>query len=253
MRSFLLFWIVVLATLPAFSQVIESSVYPWNHSPVVKQAGYEERTLLEGATRDFSHLIIQAITLLGNQPAQPTQQLDEEALLLIKAGELTLTLGGKRKILGPGSVVLIMPGDDYRLENKATQPLAYYLMRYTSNEMPDLDLYRLAGGSFWVDGQGVPSTANQQGGTRRLFTGATVMSSRLAMQLTTLDAGLRSYPPHTHRAAEILIILDHPVEVRIEGKLKRAQVGDLIFVESDVSHAIHPVGMEGSTCLAIQF
>ncbi|GAB3641940.1 AraC family ligand binding domain-containing protein [Spirosoma arcticum] len=253
MRPFLLFWIAVLAALPAFPQAIGSNVYSWNHSPVVKQAGYEERILLEGATRDFSHLFIQAVTLVVNPPAQPTQQLDEEALLLIKAGELTLTLGDKRKNLGPGSLVLIMPGDDYRIENKAAQPLTYYIVRYTSNEVPDLDLYRLAGGSFWIDWQEVPATADHQGSTRRMFTGATVMSNRVAVQLTTLDAGLRSYPPHTHRAAEILVLLNHPVEVHIGGKLNRAQVGDVVFVESDVSHAIHTVGNEGSTYFAIQF
>ncbi|WP_332369137.1 hypothetical protein [Spirosoma telluris] len=146
MRSFLLFWVILLASLPAFPQSVLSTVYSYTHLPAVTHPGYEEQTLAEGTTRDFSHVIVQAITIGANQPTQPTQQLDEEAILIIKTGELTLTLGSKHKTLGPGSVVIIMPGDDYQIENKVTQSLTYYQIRYTSNEMPDLDLYQLVGG-----------------------------------------------------------------------------------------------------------
>lgn len=253
MRSFLLAWLVVWAASPALAQAVTSNVYSWDHAPVVKRAGYEERTLLEGTTRNYSHFIVQAITLPANQPAQPTQQLDEEALLVVRAGELTLTLAGKRKTVGPGSVVVIMPGDDYRLENKAAQPLTYYQMRYTSNEMPDLDLYRLAGGSFWVDWQEISATTDQKKGSRQPLSYATVMSSHLALQVTTLGAGQWSQPPHTHPAAEILIVLDHPVQAHIDGALKGAQVGDLIFVESDVAHRIHNSSRESSTYLSLRF
>lgn len=251
MRPFLLLYVAVLATPPAFSQAVHSTVYPWNHAPVANPMGYEERTLLEGSSRDFSHLTLQAIRLPARQPDQPTQQLDEEALLVVKTGELTLTLGGKRQRLGPGSVALIMPGDDYRLTNQAAQPLTYYWLRYTSNEVPDLDLYRLAGGSFAIDGQTLPVTSD--GPTRRLFACASVMSPRLEMQLTTLGPGSESPPAQTQRAAEILIVLDRPVDVCMDGVLKRAQAGDVIFAESEVAHQVEPVGQEGSTYLTIRF
>jgi (S)-ureidoglycine aminohydrolase len=172
--------------------------------------------------------------------------------LIVKAGEVTLTLAGKRKRLGPGCVVLIMPGDYYRVENKAAEPLSYYLMRYTSNHMPDLDLYRLSGGSFWVDWQEVPATADHQEGSRRMVACASVMSNRVEMELTRLDTGLSTQPPHSHRAAELLILLDHPVETHIKGALKGAQVGDVIFVESEVPHCIGNSSQEGSTYLAIR-
>jgi (S)-ureidoglycine aminohydrolase len=251
MRSYLLFCIVILASFPAFSQAITSNVYAYNQLPVVKYTGYEERTLLEGTTRDFSHLIVQAITLGTNQPDQPTQQLDEEAVLIIKTGELTLTLGGRRKILGPGCVAVIMPGDDYRVENKAAQSLTYYLMRYTSNEMPDLDLYRLVGDSFWIDWQDMSSKA--EGENRRIRAYSTIMSNRMVAQITKFGAGLGKQPAHTHRAAEILVILDHPVQVQLDGALKGAQVGDFIFVESETAHSITTSNSEDCTYLSLQF
>jgi (S)-ureidoglycine aminohydrolase len=249
MKSILLFWIVVWASCPAISQAVSSNVYAYNRAPVVNYMGCEERTLLEGTTRDFSHVVVQAITVPANRPSQPAQQLDEEALVVIKTGELTLAIGGKRKSLGPGDVVMIMPGDDYRLENKAAQPLTYYLIRYTSNEMPDLDLYQLMGGSFWIDWQEIAATADRQ----RTVTQATVMSHRVVLKTNILRPGMGNHAPHTHRAAEIIFVLDHPVQARIDGVLKEAQAGDLIFVESDVSHEIDASRPEGSTCLFFQF
>lgn len=253
MRSFLLFWVILLASLPAFPQPILSTVYSYTHAPAVNQPGYEEQTLAEGTTRDFSHVIVQAITIGANQPTQPTQQLDEEAILIIKTGELTLTLGSKHKTLGPGSVVIIMPGDDYQIENKATPSLTYYQIRYTSNEMPDLDLYQLVGGSFWVDWKELATTTNQQGNDQRLVPYPTVMSNRMAIQVARVVSGLGKNLPHMHRAAELLFILDHPVQTQIEGTSHRAHTGDLIFVESDVPHSINTSRPEGGTYLSIQF
>lgn len=253
MRLLLLFWVVFLAPGLAFAQVITSSVYSFSPSATFKQTGYEEQTLAEGNTRDFSHFIVQAITLAAKRPAQSVQQLDEEAILLVKSGELTLTLGKNRKTLVPGSVVMIMPGDEYQIDNEADQPLIYYQIRYTSNEMPDLDLYRLLGNSFWVDWREITATAGQYGSSRRFSPYPTIMSSRVALEMATADAGLAEQPVHAHRAAELFLILDRPVQLRMAGTRKEAQAGDLIFIESEVAHGINPLRGEGYTYVSIQF
>ncbi|ADB41148.1 hypothetical protein [Spirosoma linguale] len=253
MKSFLLFWVFMLFARQAFPQAVLSTVFSYSHSAVSVQTGHEERTLAEGTTRDFPHFLIQAITLEANQPTQPVQQLDEEVILLVRSGELTLMLGGKHKTLVPGSVVMVMPGDDYRVENKASQPLTYYLIRYTSNEMPDLDLYRLLGGSFWADWREIAPTTNQQGSSRKLSPYPTIMSDRVAMEFVSINAGMAGQPVHRHRAAELLLILDHPVQVPIDGAQKEAQVGDLIFIESDVEHGINPARPEGCSYVSVVF
>lgn len=253
MRSIFWGWLLLLAVSPAFAQYLPSKVYRWREAPVVKHAGYEDRTLLEGTTRDFNDFSVHALTIFPNQPAQPAQQLDEELLIIVKEGELAVMVAGKRTILGPGSVVLVMPGDAYQLENKSTKPLTYYVMRYTSNEVPDLDLYRMAGDSFWVDWTKVPFQAHDKGGIRRMFDRATVMTKRFEMHVTTLNAGLWSHPPHTHRAAEILLLIENKAQESIDGVLQPAEVGDIIFLEANVPHAIQNTGKESCTYFAFQF
>lgn len=253
MKSVRLLVALLLAASPGYSQSIASKVYTWHQASVVKYAGYEDRTILAGTTRDFTNFTVHGITLFVNQPSQPAHKLDEEELIIVKEGELTLTLGQKVKTLGPGSIALIMPGDLHRFENKSPQPLTYYMMRYTSNEMPDLDLDRLAGGSFWVDWKDVPYKTHDKGGIRRMFDCGTVMTKRFEMHVTTLNAGLWSHPPHTHRAAEILLMMDNTAQESINGVMQPAGAGDLIFLESDVPHGIQNTSQRSCTYFAFQF
>lgn len=209
--------------------------------------------ILEGTTRDFNDFSIHGITLYANQPTPSAQTLDDELLVIIKEGELTVSLGAKTQKLGPGSIVLILPGDAHRLANNSPKPVTYYLMRYTSKEVPDLDLTRMEGQSFWIDWKEVPYKPHDKGGIRRMFDQSTVMCKRFEMHVTTLNPGIWSHPPHTHRAAEILLPIDHFAQESIDGVLHPAQAGDVIFLESNVPHGIQNTSKSPCTYFAFQF
>jgi (S)-ureidoglycine aminohydrolase len=86
-----------------------------------------------------------------------------------------------------------------------------------------------------------------------MFDRATAMTKRFEMHVTTLNEGLWSHPPHTHRAAEILLLIDNTAHESIDGKLLPATVGDIIFLESNVPHAIQNTSSGSSTYFAFQF
>ncbi|GAB3500097.1 hypothetical protein GCM10027341_24740 [Spirosoma knui] len=253
MKPALLFWIFVLMGRSAFAQVVVSTVYTWGKAPVENQAGYAERTLLEGTAKGFSAISLQAVTLPANQPAQPAQQLDEEALLIVKEGELTLTIEQTRKTLGPGSVVIIMPGDFFRLDNKSLQPLTYYFLRSTSNEVPDLDLYRLAGGSFWVDGREESPGSLSQSRIRPLFEGGTIMAKRLKIERATLAPGASDNTSPSKSAIKMLVMLENAALATIDGVAHKAQSGDVVFVGADVAYSVQNASQAPCTYLSLEF
>ncbi|HLL94485.1 MAG TPA: cupin domain-containing protein, partial [Spirosoma sp.] len=188
-------------------------------------------------TTDFTHFKVHATTLPPHQTPHPAHKNDEE-LIIIKEGELTVTIAGKTKLLGAGSIALMMPGDEHGFENKGDKPATYYVMRYASNAPSDAVRGKQAGGSFWVDWKDVAFQPHDKGGVRRMFDRATAMTKRFEMHVTTLNQGLWSHPPHTHRAAEILLLIENTAQESIDGKLLPAAVGDIIFLESNVPHAI---------------
>ncbi|GAB3546933.1 cupin domain-containing protein [Spirosoma fluminis] len=253
MKPALLFWIFVLIGRSAFSQVVASTMYTWGEAPVGDQTGYAERIFLEGTAKGFSALSLQAITVPANQPAQPDQQLDEEALLIVKEGELALTLDQTKKTLGPGSVVIVMPGDFFRIDNKSTQPLTYYVLRSTSNEVPDLDLYRLAGGSFWVDGREVAPGSLSQSSIRPLFEGGTIMAKRLKVDRATLAPGASGNTSPAKSAIKVIVIRENSVLATIDGVSHKAQAGDVVFIGADVTYSVQNTGQAPCTYLSLEF
>ena len=235
------------------AQAVKSNVYVWSESAVAKKATSEQRLILEGAALDFSHIKIHATTLPPHQAPHPGHKHDDEELILVKEGELTVTIEGKTKTLGAGSIAMMMPGDAHGFENKGAVPATYYVMRYTSKEPADTERGKKAGGSFWIDWQDVAFQPHAKGGVRRMFDRATVLTKRFEMHVTTLNEGLWSHPPHTHRAAEILLMMRGNAQESIDGKLQQATVGDLIFLESNVPHAIQNNGSGPCTYFAFQF
>lgn len=253
MKPFIVCSFLLTISQPMIAQSIPSNVYRWNEAPVTKKANAEQRTILDGQTTDFSHIKIHATTLPPRQAPHPAHRHDDEELIIIKEGELTVTIEGRTKTLGPGSVALMMPGDEHGFENKGDAPATYYVMRYESREPSDRERGRKAGGSFWLDWKEVAFQSHGKGGIRRMFDRPTAMTRRFEMHVTTLNEGLWSHPPHTHRAAEILLMIDQSAQESIDGKLLPATVGDLIFLESNVPHAIQNTSQGSCMYFAFQF
>lgn len=244
---------ITIAMQLAMGQSIDSKVYVWADLPVVKKGASAQRPILEGNTTDFSHLEVHATTLPPHQAPHPAHKHDDEELIIIKEGKLTITIEGQTKTLGAGSIALIMPGDVHGFDNTEEAPATYYVMRYTSRKPVDLNRGRKAGGSFWIDWNEVPFQPHDKGGIRRMFDRSTAMTNRFEMHVTTLREGLWSHAPHTHRAAEILLMIDNKAQESINGTLYPSAKGDLIFLESNVPHALQNLSQGNCMYFAFQF
>ena len=245
--------IISLTSLLVRAQSVESGVYRWSNTPVVRKTASEQRAMLNGSTTDFSQLSVHTTTLPPRQAPHPGHKHDDEELVIVKEGKLTISIEGKPQTLGVGSIALIMPGDEHGFTNEQSVPATYYVMRYQSKAPADLARGRQAGGSFVVNWDTVSFKAHDKGGIRRLFDRPTAMTKRFEMHVTTLNEGLWSHPPHTHRAAEILLMKDNSAQEIINGVLHPATVGDVIFLESNVPHAIQNTSKGSCTYFAFQF
>jgi (S)-ureidoglycine aminohydrolase len=79
------------------------------------------------------------------------------------------------------------------------------------------------------------------------------MTKRLDMHVTTLKAGLKSHEPHTHRAAEMVVMIDGHTEMQIGQKFYKGNEGDVYYLASNVLHGIRNIGSVPCTYFAIQF
>jgi (S)-ureidoglycine aminohydrolase len=245
----------------SFAQTnIHSDVYTWKDAPVEKTATGSKRILVKGSATDFESMEISAVTLEKGKREDRGSHTNFEEMIIVKEGSLKITVNGESQTVGRGSVAILLPGDEHRLENAADGETTYYEFRYRSKHPVDPERGKKSGGSFVMDWNRVKFNARSdgKGGTRSFFNKATAMGKRLELHSTLLEAGRSSHDPHHHRAEELVVVLHANVEMYLGpeekgGRSKKATDGDIIYLVSNEYHAISNVGSEPALYIAFQF
>jgi (S)-ureidoglycine aminohydrolase len=246
----------LLLSVNAFCQhsAIPSKMYSWK-SPSKKIApNIFSTTLFEGSAYDMEYLQMNA-NAIAPAKKQTTVEVpkNEEHLLLIKNGVLTINIKDSTWSIGGGSIALLMPGEKYTVQNKSQDSCTYYVMKYRSKQPMDAARGSNSGGSIIKDWNKIVFKPHDKGGIRNYFERPTAMSKRLEMHVTTLKEGIKSHEPHTHRAEEIVLIIDNKTEMQIDDKFYKGGAGDIYYLGSNVSHAIQNDGRGTCTYFAFQF
>ncbi|HEV8514751.1 MAG TPA: cupin domain-containing protein, partial [Cyclobacteriaceae bacterium] len=207
-------------------------------------------SLFEGSSHDMSLLKMRANTLL---PVKKKNNLqvpnDEEHLILIKTGTLTIGLNDSSWSVGAGSIALLIPGQKYTMQNASQDSCNFYLMKYRSK----LVVNKAPGSSFVKDWNKIEFKPHDKGGIRHYFERSTAMCKRLEMHVTTLKEGIKSHEPHKHRAEEIVLVIENKTEMQIADKFYKGGAGDIYYLGSNVSHAIRNDGKGTCMYFAFQF
>lgn len=247
----------------AFSQgkLVESKVYYWNDLKVVKRPQGESRPILEGTTPDFKLCKVHASTLLPkSRMRKETYTQENEELIIVKEGELTVTIEGKTKILKTGGMALIMSNDLRETENKSDFITIYYVFQFNAVEPVDIGRGKKAGGSLMLNWDEVAFKPHEKGGRKDFFNRPTSMAKRFEMHTTTLNTDLMSHAAHTHKATEIIFLVNSQkdeatsqAQETIDNNWQDAKVGDIIFLQSNSLHGIRNIGTGTCTYFAFQF
>lgn len=249
----LAFLMTIATSLWAQNDTIVSKVYNLSSYKVEKEATRERRQLLEGKGAAAEYMEIHTTTIEPGKAPHAPHKHDDEEMIIVKEGKLKVTIEGQTKVLGPGSVALAIPGDMHGFENAGTGKATYYVIKYRSKAPVDVQRGKTAGGSFMIDWNDIPFNAHDKGGIRRFFDRPTAMLKRFEMHVTTLNEGLKSHDPHTHRAEEIVLLFSGDTEMQIGQNFYKGKTGDLYYLSSNVLHAIRNEGKGPCTYFAFQF
>jgi (S)-ureidoglycine aminohydrolase len=254
----------IFFTFSAFSQdstFVLSNVYEWQKQQIKTRPQGEARMFMEGETPTFKLFKVHATTLNPKSRMRATAYTQEnEELILVKEGVLTVTVEGKTKEIRAGGIALIMSGDTRETENKTENKTTYYVFQINSREKPNITRAKNSGGSLLMNFDEVEFKKHDKGGRRNFFDRPTSMASRFEMHVTTLNTGKNSHDPHTHNAPEIILMIDNEsgssdenAEMFITDKWIPCKIGDVSFVNSKVPHAIKNTSKGNITYFAFQF
>lgn len=245
---------IFLYSITPKTDKVESKVYSFAVAGIEKTDTGEKRQLINGETTHLENFEIHATTLNSGQVPHGSQiHPDSEEIVFIKEGNLKITINKSSKEMGPGSVALIMPGDEHGIENTGNFPATYYIIRYKSKKPMDNERVKLAGGSVFFNWDDIKFQPHDKGGIRRFFDRKSAMSERIEMHATTLNPAIKSHEPHTHAPAEIVIMMDGTTEMEIGDGIYQGEAGDIYFLGSNIPHAIRNTGDKQCMYLAFQW
>ena len=251
---FFLFIINAFSTIAQKSDSLLSGVYYWNKLEPVKEDTRVRRQILAGKTFALSYFEIHTSTLEpGNAPHPPHVHADQEELMIVKEGQVKITIAGQSKILGPGSIAFAMPGDEHGIENAGKTQATYFILKYKGKLPMNLERAKLTGGSFMFDWNDLKTNNTGKGYRRDFFNRGTSQLNQFEMHTTALNADSVSHAPHTHVQEEVILILRGNVEMYIDGKLYKGAAGDLYFLSANVPHALKNIGKEQCEYFAFQW
>ena len=239
--------------LMAQNDTVPAHLYRLSQLPVLQDSSRLRVQLMNGSTALLDKLEAHLTILLPGQAAHPPHtHTSTEELLIVKEGQLTVTINGKQKTLLPGGLALALPGDLHAAVNKGNTTTSYYVIKYTAARV-NAARGKDSGGAVVMNWTEPAVTATDRGERRQFFNRPTALLEKFDMHATTLNKGEVSHLPHTHRQEEIIIVREGNITMQIGDKFYPAVPGDLVFLSSGVPHALQNTGNTATTYFAFQW
>jgi len=226
-------------SLQAQSDSLVSHVYILSELPLQKDSSRGRIQIMDGKTPYMSNFEVHLTILEPGKAAHPPHtHANTEELLIVREGVLKVTIAGKSKILEEGGVALSMPGDEHGAVNAGNTQCSYYVLKYTKATAPNMAQAKQSGGSILVDWSEAPAQKTDKGERRQQFNRPTSLFGKFDFHTTQLNKGEVSHAQHTHQQEEIIIVRKGTVEMHIADKFYKAGPGDLIFLSTNIPHAL---------------
>lgn len=175
-----------------------------------------------------------------------------ELFFIIKDGPVRVSLNGNSYDLDKGSVVFVLPGDEVQFHNTRKDNIEFYEMQMDAS-IRNSAKGKEAGGSFVINWYDMVFKPHDRGGVRQLFDRKTITMNRFDIHITSLNPGLKSHEPHTHKNEEIILMIDGDGEMVLGNERQRITTGEAAWVESNIPHNITNMGKRPAVYFAIQW
>lgn len=182
-----------------------------------------------------------------------------EEMLLIKEGQVEVSLNGKKSDAGPGSLVFLASHDAHNLTNVGTTLATYYVINfYTAavhavRDQPAAE-WAPAGmlSSRVVDCDRLPRSPTKTGFHNTVFDSPTITFLRLESHVTILNPGESTTPRSRDPGDEIFVVKSGVVEVTLGGIIRRMGVGSLYYVAPNDERTMKNVGKDSCSYQVIK-
>jgi quercetin dioxygenase-like cupin family protein len=234
-------------TPPARSTPLGSTVVDWNSlrfkaSPVGLYCG-----VFDEPTPSFEKLEVHITTLNPGMASHSPHHHPWEEMLLIKEGQVEMSLNGMKERAGPGALIFIASHDVHNVTNVGDKPATYFVINFCTGAVHTV---RDQPASEWappgmlhssvIDCDSIPTPP--KGSHREVLDSPTLTFQRLESHLSMLSPGAQTTPRNRDPGDELFIVKSGELEVTLNGISSRIGPGSFYYVAPNDERTMKNIG-----------
>jgi quercetin dioxygenase-like cupin family protein len=123
--------LAALTQVSGFSETLPklgSQIHPYDKLPVRHNGANEGRTAMHGTLHQGFEIEVHLTNLAPGGMPHAAHRHEHEEIMLLKTGQLDVTINGETTRVGPGSVVLMGSNDMHGLKNPGPDRAEYFIV-----------------------------------------------------------------------------------------------------------------------------
>jgi (S)-ureidoglycine aminohydrolase len=172
-----------------------------------------------------------------------------EEMLLIKEGNVSVSINGQKHPAGPGYLIFYASHDPHNLQNVGDKPATYYVINFCTDLVqttPDKPASEQAVpgmlGSSVIDCTSLPATKTPTGSTINVLNSPTLTFVDLSSHITTLNVGQSTRPDIIDSGDELFILKTGLLEARVNGVTARLKEGSFFYCAPNDKRTFKNIG-----------
>ena len=262
MKSLLLRLLLVTATVATAQTVVVNNYTPPKESTVLRTTfvdwdsltprtspNGQSRPVFDNPTGTLDKLEVHITTLLPGMSSHPAHRHSWEEILLLKEGELELSINGRKQHAGPGAFIFLASNDPHNATNTGSKPATYYVINFVtdlSHSASDKSAAEQAVPgklpSSVIDCNSLPSTPTKTGSRVVCVSSPTLTFLALESHITTLNVGQSTALDIVDPGDEFVLVKSGSIEVTVNGIADRMKEGSVLYWAPNDKRTIRNVG-----------
>jgi XRE family transcriptional regulator, regulator of sulfur utilization len=258
MKSLLMYFLLAQAVMVAAAQTVSPPAQPsvlgttfvnWDSLTARGTPVGEQRAVFDNPTPTLEKLEVHVTTLLPGMESHPVHHHAWEEILLVKEGNVVVSINGRKQHAGPGAMIFFASNDPHNLVNAGDKPATYYVINFytdlvhTVSDKPAAEQAvpgKLA--SSVIDCNSLPATPTKTGSRVSVVSSPTLTFLALESHITTLSVGQSTASDIVDAGDEFVVFKSGMVEVTVNGVADRMKEGSMLYWAPNDKRTLRNIG-----------
>jgi|GEM_PF-272574 len=234
---------------PSNSTALGTTFVDWDSLAVRVTPIGQQRPVFDNPTPTLEKFEVHITTLRAGMISHPVHQHPWEEMLLVKEGDVEVSINGRKYSAGPGSLIFFASHDPHNVKNSGDKSATYYVINFytdlvhTVANKPAIE--QAVPGMFpssVIDCNSLPTTQTPMGSTVTVVNSPTLTFQMLGSHITTLNAGQSTKSEIIDSGDELFILKTGTLQATVNGVMCRLKEGSLFYCAPNDKRTFKNIG-----------